>query len=265
MQYEKFEYAKLVEALKSLEYDEDKVNYISLESLRCRSVVINIRNDIKKLEVDPIAIATKNAEINKLVEEALKDDSQFNHDIGKEILNIIEEKICSSYNDFIIQADDLKKHYEGAIELQVKTFYMRQNEKTRVTKKSTNGRIIWRAGEEKLLRLYKEMNKSELIPEYSKDEILNHFVNERLLRFNFINEPLEPFSWQGSDAEFSILISELAVRGAIPKENKFKVCGEHFLNNNGKQFKSLAQKKNYTENTNATGDYIRQILDKIEI
>ncbi len=265
MEYEKFGYAKLIEAVNSLEYDEERVKYISNELIRCRSVMLDIRNDIRKLEVKPIAITTKNAEINKMVEESLKDDSHFNQDVGREILNIIEEKICSPYNDFLLKSDDLKKHYEHCIELQIKLFHIKQSDKTGVTKKSKNGRMIWKAGEDKLLRLHSALHKEELTPEYKKDEILNHYVDEKFHRFTYVNIPMEPFSWLESDSSFSILVSELAERGAIPKQTKFKTYGEHFLNNKGKSFKNLSQKKNYTDNTNNTGDYIRQILDKIEI
>ncbi|MBL1121403.1 MAG: hypothetical protein D8M26_00775 [Ignavibacteriae bacterium] len=265
MEYEKFEYAKLVEAVNSLEYDEEKVKYISIEMLRCRSVIVDISSDVKKMEVDPIAITTKSAKINNMISDALKSDAQFNHEVAKEIMSIVEEKLCTPYHTFFQKADDLKRHYESCVEMQVKLFHIRQNDKTGVVKKSANGRMIWKAGEEKLLRLHAELHKEELTPEYKRDEILNHYVNEKLHRFNFVNFPMEPFSWFESDSAFSILVSELAERGAIPKENKFKTYGGHFLNNKGKDFKNLSQKKNYTDNTNNTGDYIRQILDKIEI
>ena len=265
MQYEIFEYARLVDAVERLEYAEEKVMYISNEMLRCKALAIDIRSDVRKLEFEPIAITTKNAEINKMILEALQNDSQFNNEVIKEILNLIEEKICLPYNSFLLKADELKKHHENNIELELKLYQIRQNKNVNNLKGKNNNRIIWRVNEDKLITLFSTLYKEQLLPEYKKEEVLHHFVDERLRRFNFLDTPLDHFTWLESDSAFAVLVNELARRGAIIEKEKFKNFANHFLNNKGNKFKSLSQKRSYTDNTNNTGDFIRQILVKVGI
>lgn len=266
MEYEKFNYEKLEEAVKHLETEEDRLNYISLEMIRCRNMSIDIRKDLRKLEIEPINITTKNGYINKIINGALKEDIQFKNDINKEIINILEEKLCEPYDEYLTKADELKKHYQEAIELQIKAQHLRGDKRDlqRDAGKNEN-KIIWRSGKEKLLRTFKVLTDNELLPVYNNDEILIHFIDERRSRFNFAKMPAIPFSWLDSDSTFSVFVNELAKRKDIIGSNKFKTFAEHFVNKNGERFKNLAQKRNYTDNTNNTGDNIRKILNEVEI
>jgi hypothetical protein len=74
---------------------------------------------------------------------------------------------------------------------------------------------------------------------------------------------MNPFHWLDSDGRFAIFVDELAKRGSIDDNNKFKIFTKHFLNNRNERFKDLAQKRSFTENTTRTGGFIRNILDKI--
>lgn len=264
MEYQKFDYEKLEEDVNLLETEEEKFNYISLEMIRCKNIAINIRKDIQKAEMDTINVATKNGAINKLVNAALKEDVHLRNDLYKEALNILEEKLCEPYNEFLTKADEIKKHYQEAIELKLKLQHIGGNNILRPNTGRNENRIIWRSGKEKLLLTFRALTDNELCPVYTNDEILIHFIDEKRSRLYFGNKPMTPLSWLDSDSSFAIFVNELAKRKDIIDSNKFKTFAEHFVNQNGERFKSLAQKRSYTDNTNNTGERMRRILDDIE-
>lgn len=120
-------------------------------------------------------------------------------------------------------------------------------------------------GKEILLRLFICLHRDEYIAEYSKEEILVHFADEKHRPFSQITNTIIKTRWRKSDDSFAIFISELAKRGMIDNKNIDKIFAKHFVNQDGNTFKDLAQKRYNTKNFTKTERIIYKLLDTVTI
>lgn len=109
-----------------------------------------------------------------------------------------------------------------------------------------NDKIIWNGSLEQLIQLFKKLCEGGFLPVYTEEEILLHFVNDKLQPFidSNVDNNLLIFHWKGRDVEFSDLIQLLTERKFIPSSKKFHLMKDHFLNEFGNSFKNLPQKQN---------------------
>jgi len=266
MAYEEFDYNDLEKAVNNYPNDEDKINYISQEILRCRNTAYDIEKEFRKLSLEPVIITTNNSNINKEIKTALDNSRSFRQELENDILTLALNKLTEPYYDYTARAEELKKFFSDSLDLKLKVKYANgQSEKNIISKRNTNNKIVWKVGKEKLLNLYKVLTENEILPAYTEDEILIHYLDERRNKLTFIEKPFEAFCWQDSDNSFSVFVDELAKRGAIDNARKDKIMSDHFVNKKGESFKGLAQKRRYTENTTNTGNLVREILDSINL
>lgn len=133
-----------------------------------------------------------------------------------------------------------------------------------VNKNDQNFNIIWLGNEAQLIDLFMDLNKATLFPNYEEDEILSHFVSERMKRFeSLVNFNDQLLHWLGTDEEFAYFINELTRAGFVNVSNKYKAFSSHFLNREGKPFKNLAQKFNNHKNHGSASPQIDEAVKNI--
>lgn len=263
MLIERFSFVDLEKQLEGIEFDIDKIEFISKEIVRCRNAILNVKCEAKNIEPVEIKISAKTTNQDTSLVELLNVDKKIKREVTVEAINICAKKLCEEYFDFLERAESLLSHYKTKLEMRATWNNCSKDEIENKIISEPIERIIWRSGKDKLLELFDCLHRNEIIPKYSKEEILVHFTDERQIPlykgFNLSNK----FSWYDSDCAFAIFVDELAKRGAIDDENKFKLIAKHFVNKKGTGFRDLPQKKNYTENFTQTGNLMRHIINEI--
>lgn len=265
MHIEKFCFAEFKKQAKEIELDVDKIEFISNEILRCKEALIDIRSEMKNIAPTEIKISLKATNSGNPIIELMNCNEELKQAVKLDAIHLCGEKICGEYNEFLERAELLYEHYKEIFETRVtwgefsKTGNLHANESGQVE------RIVWHLRKEKLLEMFSYLHKNEILPKYSKEEILVHFSDEKQTPFYKGFNHFKKLHWYDSDNSFSIFVDELAKRGAIKDVNKYKVFEKHFLNKNGKPFKDLAQKKNYSKSFTQTANLIEEILNSINI
>ncbi|MEW6702664.1 MAG: hypothetical protein AB1298_08080, partial [Bacteroidota bacterium] len=260
MNTEKFSIDALEKKINELEKDVDKVEYISDEILRCQKAMQDVKEDVGNIPTTEIILTTKTHRCKNFLLELFNRDDSIKHNSVRGIKEILIRNICYRYKTFLDRAELYLQNYRTKIEIKVSWSDNPNLEKHISQQENSANRIIWRADKERLLALFEKLYKNEILPEYSKEEILLHFANEKLIPFTTSTKEVEKFCWKDSDCRFSVLVDELAKRGIIDDENKFKIFTSHFVNRRNRPFKGLAQKRSYTENYTESGNLIREIL-----
>jgi hypothetical protein len=263
MPIERFSFTELEKRLEEIELDIDKIEFISKEIVRCRNAIQDVKCEAKNIEPTEIKLSAKASNQEASIVELLNSDKKIKRTITKKILKICVKNLCEEYSDYLERSENLLSHYKTKLDARAVWNDYSKSENNVTNEIDKAGRIVWRRGEKKLLELFNCLHQNEIIPKYSKEEILAHFTDEKQIPLCRGLHHSRKFSWYDSDCSFAILIDELAKRGAIDDENKFKVISKHFVNKKGTVFRDLPQKKNYTENFTQTGNLMRQIIGEI--
>ncbi len=260
MKYQFISFDQLQSKLEKIELIEDRIEKLSFEIFQCNNWIIHLRNELKKLSILQIELNTCDSDIDKNISANWENDNSTKEDCTKFLITVLTEKLTDPYNEFLEQAQQLLDYYQtiANIRLTKKGESFRPNGSI-----CKNKKIIWKASKDVLLKVFDTLRKNEIFPDYKSNEILVHFCNEKHKCFCNANSELTSLSWKDSDSTFAIFVDELAKRGAINDNNKFKIFSEHFVNQQGDPFKDLAQKRNFTDNTTNTGGFIRNILKEI--
>jgi hypothetical protein len=263
MHFEKFSFLELEKKLEKVESIEEKIALISYDMMRCKKTNHDVKDEMKNTSSLDIKLIIKtNGSENKLL-EILDYDKNIKNELTREFTYWCGEKLLEHNKIFLERAQISMDHYQTILDIQMKCMYHSKDEK--FINNNINGctRIIWRSNKEKLLALFDALYKNEILPEYSRDEIFLHFSNEKQIPLYSGNKYAEQFCWKDSDCRFAVLVDELAKRGIIDDENKFKIFTCHFVNKRNNPFKGLAQKRSYTDNYTEAGNLIREILNSI--
>jgi len=259
MYTKQFSITELEQQVERIEQIEEKIEFISDEILRCERVIQELSyNTINK----PLGIKVttrQNGTAQQLV-ELLNSDFELNEIVSKKVVKVCNDKICERNKHFLERAKLLLDHYETLLDLQLKKKKLSIEDAEIVKSRNGTGRIVWFLGKDKLIDLFAALYENNILPKYTTKEILVHFANEKRTPYLQNMGVMNKFHWRDSDNSFAVFVDELAKRGAIDDENKYKIFEQHFLSKKGKPFKYLAQKKNYTENFTLTGNLIKQIL-----
>lgn len=265
MPIERFSFIELEKRLEEIEFDVDKIEFISKEIVRCRNAIQDVKCEVKNIEPNEIKLSAKTTNQDTSIIELLNLDKKVKQAATMEVICICAKKLCEEYLDYIERAEPLLLHYKTKLEARATWNECFNNEKE-ITKNSDSAtRIVWKVGDAKLLALFGCLKNNVCVPRFSKEEILTHFTDEKQIPFSHVRIHFRKINWLKSDSSFSIFVDELAQRKAIDEENKYKMFEKHFCNKNGKPFKYLAQKKNNTINYTETVKWIRKILDSVEI
>ena len=260
MKYQFISFDELQNKLERIEDIEERIEKLSFEIFQCNSWITRLRNGLKNLSIQQIELCAFSTDIDQEVSEILQNNKTINKNCSDYLSTALAECMTEPFNEFLEQAEQLLHYY-----LTIADIRNRKNDKRNCSEKSfpTNNKILWKSSKETLLKVFGILHSNEFFPGYKKNEILIHFCNEKHKCFCVTNGELTPLAWKDSDCTFAIFVDELAKRGAINDNNKFKIFKEHFVNQQGKPFKNLAQKRNFTDNTTNTGKLIRNILKEI--
>lgn len=255
---------ELEKKIDKIEQIVDKVEFISTEILRCKKAIQEVKCEVEDFPTTEIVLTTKTKRNKNSFIELLNIDNKVKHNAIKVIKEICTNNICNKYVEFLERAESHLQHYKTIIE--TRFAWNEYADVERSTNKQDNSveRIIWRKGISELLELFEKLYENEIVPKYSKKEILLHFVDEKQNPFCKETGMLNKFCWLDTDSSFSIFVDELAKRGAIYDEDKYKIFTKHFVNKKGQPFKYLAQKRNHTINFSQAGNLIREIFESIK-
>lgn len=265
MYFKEFLIADLEEQLDGIELIEAKIEFISDEILKCERVIQELQFGSEIIDTQEIKFAIKQSGCHNSLIELLNKDSEIRNAVTKRILKTCKEKLCERNEHFLLRAKSLKDNLQTKFDLQVKSQSIQSIGQESQELADKRERIVWFLGKDKLLEMFTSLNENEIIPKYSREEILVHFSDEKQNPFQrgFNHHP--KIQWRDSDSSFSIFVDELARRGAIDEKRKYQIFEKHFKNSEGKAFKNLPQKKNYTKNFTQSGNLIVTILDSIKL
>ena len=264
MHLERFSIKELEKELEAIELVEEKIKLIAYEMMRCKMTIQDIADEVRNIDPSNIKLTAKVNCNDTSILDILNTDKELKNTATKEISILCGKKLCKQLKSFLKKAQIDYEYYQTEMNLKGKCsgLYLDSNKKENDME---NGeRIIWMCGKDKLLRLFSGLKEKNILVEYSAEEILAHFCNEKQISFAHGINNTEMFRWRKSDNSFSFFVDELAKRNCIEEVNKYMVLRRHFLNKEGKPFKDLAQKKYNTKNFTRTGDLIEKILNSIK-
>lgn len=265
MHFIKYFYEELEKQVNVLSSIDEKIDLISLTITKCRVSIHELEARAKGIDPTDIKLITKANCDNALILETLNDDRELKNEATKYVYGKCAEYICNHNKEFLQKAGCLLDHYQRMLDVKVKYHGILLTRNENDKQNDLNDRIIWRCSKEKLLKIFEILKESKIIAEYSSEEILSHFCNERGIPFAKGNGNREKIRWLKSDGSFSIFVDECAIREVIEKNNKYRIFEKHFSNKEGKSFKYLAQKKNHTINFTQTSKIIKKIFDAVLI
>lgn len=255
-----YSFSELKINLEEIERIETRIEFISQRIVEANQFILEIRQALADAKIEGILISTDQPKYQQLFNELLANDIELRNAIAKGNICLVSKKLCESTVIFIEQAKILMKHYARSLKIQVQAKAIRESIATAERLFPAIQSIIWKESESNLLKLFRVLHSNEVMPSYTRVEILTHFTNAKLKPFINEQKTITRFIWQDSDSNFAVFVNELANLGVINDENKYKNVSAHFLNRNGELMKNLAQKKNYKDLSLDAGSLIREIL-----
>jgi len=265
MPIERFSFIELEKQLEKIEFDIDKIEFISKEIVRCRNAIQDVKCEAKNIEPAEIKLSAKAVNQDTSIIELVNSDKKIKRTITKKIVKICAKNLCQEYYNYLERSENHLAFYKTKIEARATWNECSRNGNNIANDDNSIERIIWLLGKEILLRLFICLRRDEYITEYSKEEILVHFADEKHRPFSQVTNTTIKIRWRKSDDNFAIFISELAKRGMIDNKNIDKIFEKHFINQDGNNFKDLAQKRYNTKNFTKTENIICKLLDSISI
>lgn len=265
MCFKEFSIAELEKQLEGIELLENKIEFVSDEILKCEKVIQDLQSNVESLDPHELKFAIKQNSCHHSILELLNRDSEIRNAVTKKILKTCKEKLCERNIHFLDRAKSLKENLQTKFDLQIKSLSIVPINNEAKVNASKSDRIVWYVGKDKLLEMVDCLQKNELLSKHSKEDILVHFCDDKRNPFYRGFNYFKKLHWRDSDSSFSIFVDELARRGAIDDKKKYQIFEKHFENCEGKSFKNLPQKKNYTKNFTQSGNLIVTILDSIKL
>jgi hypothetical protein len=263
MRTEIFSIEELEKQLKELDSIEEKIELISFQIMQCKMAIQDIEAMANNFDPIDIKLIAKANNDDLMILDVLNNDKEFKSQATKDLYLKCAQRICERLKDFEKKAGLLLEHHQRMLDVKVKCCEITTNSNVNSRQSENRNRIIWKWGKERLLKLFGVLKESKIITDYSSEEILKHFCNERQIPFVKVNCNTEKIRWLKSDGSFSVFVDECANREAIEKNNKYRIFEKHFCNRDGKHFQYLAQKKNHTTNYTQTGKLIKKIFDAV--
>jgi hypothetical protein len=265
MAFESYSLSKLKQQIDEIELVADQIDFLSFEKLKCLTDFDDLQSKCEDYRTIEFIISASSLNSKNPIMEFIKKDQKLKNRVTKIIIELYVAEQSKKYEKYLKRIELYLNYYKTINESRSPnneisgTGYNTLNNKN-----SYDDRIVLKCKKESIFEVFDCLHKNEIIPSYSKIEILSHFVDEKRIPYSRSNINPYKFNWLDSDSSFAVFIDELAKRGAIDDENKYKVITKHFLNKKGTEFKNLAQKKNYTDNYTKSGNLIREIMNKIE-
>jgi hypothetical protein len=265
MPIERFSFIVLEKQLEEIEFDIDKIEFISKEIVRCRNAIQDVKCEAKNIEPAEIKLSAKTVNQETSLVELVNSNKKIKRTITKKIVKICAKNLCKEYCDYLKRSENHLAFYKTKLEARATWNECSKNGNNSANDDNPVERIIWLLGKEKLLRLFVRLFRDEYITEYSKEEILVHFVDEKQIPFYQVKNHSMKIRWRKSDESFSVFTGELSKRHMIDNKNIDRIFEKHFVNRDGNSFKDLAQKRYNTKNFTKTENIICKLLDSISI
>ena len=265
MNAEKFSIIELEKHLEEIEPIEEKIKLIAHEIMRCKRCIQDIEDEVKNIDPTNIKFTAKINYNDNSILAVFNSDKELKNAATKELLGFCGKKICEQHKNFLKKAKIDYEYYLTELDIKVKCngSFLKENENYEPT--NHYKRIVWLSGKNKLLNMISALKEKNVLTEYTTEEIMAHFSNEKQVPFNKEFNHIGKLRWPKSDNSFSYFVNELAKRNCIDEENKYMIFKKHFMNKDGKPFKDLAQKKYNTKNFTRTGSMIEKILNSINL
>lgn len=262
MKYQLLLFNELEKELESYELIEEKIERLSAEILLCRNSLTELKNNLQNLSITRIVFNTEDEIVTKTIDDVLK-DQRLDSILTKEMFCLIGDKIFAPKKYFLEKAISLREYFNEIRDVKPKL-----NELVDWGKiNNIKCRIVWMKGINILLKIFHALYVNGFIHQYTKEEILIHFIIEGQNQDSLSTHKIIPFHWLKSDSSYAIFINELSERQCISKRWKYKICSDHFVDKYGNRFQYLAQKKNYIESVTHKGssEIIKNILNSCGI
>ena len=260
MHLERFSIKELEKELEAIELVEEKIKLIAYEMMRCKMTIQDIADEVRNIDPSNIKLTAKVNCNDTTILAILNSDKKLKNAATKELLTFCSKKLCKELKNFLKKAHVLYEYYQTTLDMKVKCngFYLNGSRND-----EPSDRIVWMCGKDKLLNMFSALKEKNILSEYTMEEILVHFSNEKQVPFTKGINHRGKFRWRKSDNSFSFFVDELAKRNCIDEEKKYLIFKKHFINKDGKPFKDLAQKKYNTKNFTRTGNLIEKILHSV--
>jgi hypothetical protein len=265
MNFDEFSIIELEAKVKEVEPVEEKIKLIASEIRRCKRTIQDIEDEVTNIDPTDVKLITKVNCNDTTVLSILNDNMEIKKAATKELLSFCSKKCCERLRSYLVKAQTDYEYYQAELDVKVKSNCIPMTGNMNNVASSCDERIVWMCGKENLLRLFVCLLRDEYITEYSKEEILIHFANEKQIPFYQGKNHSLKIRWRKSDESFSVFTGELAKRHMIDNKNIDKICEKHFLNKDGNAFRDLAQKRYNTKNFTKTENIICKLLDSISL
>ncbi len=263
MQFEEFSVSELEKQLEDIKLIEDKIEFIADQMLRCKKIVQELQYEMKTIIPLDIKFNIKQHSSDVSLIEILNRDTEIKEAVSKKIVKTCREKLCERNNHFLERTELLMDHYQTKLDVKVKCKGLNMNGSGDDKLNYSSDRIVWMCEKDKLLNMFSALKEKNILSEYTVEEMLAHFSNEKQVPFTKGINHQGKFRWRKSDNSFSFFVDELAKRNCIDEEKKYLIFKKHFMNKDGNPFKDLAQKKYNTKNFTRTGNLIEKILNSL--
>jgi len=265
MNVENFSIIELEKHLEEIEPIEEKIKLIAYEIMRCKRCIRDIEDEVKNIDPTNIKLTAKINFNDNSILAILNSDKELKNAATKELLVFCGKKLCEQHKNFLKKAKINYEYYQTELDIKVKCNGSFLNENENNEPSNCHKRIVWMSGKDKLMNMFSALKEKNILSEYTTEEILAHFSNEKQVPFNKEFYHIGRLRWRKSDNSFSYFVDGLAKRNCIDEENKYMIFKKHFMNKDGKPFKDLAQKKYNTKNFTRTGSMIEKILNSINL
>jgi len=265
MSIESYLLSKLKQQIDEIASVTGKIEFLSQEKLKCLIDIDDLRSKCKYYRTTEFVISASSLNSRSPIMEFIKKDQKLKNRVTKIIIELYVAEQSKKYEKYLKRIELYLNYYKTMNESRSHNHdIFGTGCNTLNNKNNYDDRIVLKCKKESIFEVFACLHKNEIRPSYSKIEILSHFVDEKRIPFSKGNISPLKLNWLDSDNAFAVFADELAKRGAIDDENKYKVITKHFLNKKSPEFKNLAQKKNYTDNYTQSGSLIKEIMNKIE-
>ena len=221
MEFTKYQYSETEKVVIQLDDDEDRIDYLDDELLQCRNAIYNVEKHVSKVVYESLNLGTANSALNEIIDTGMKQDAKFRGEIITSVIDVIVTKTLDGHNQYYEQCTNLKKRFMERIELKLKTIQLKESGLKQNKQILGDDRIRINIEPILILQIFEKFCKCTYLPEYTPDQILVHFKNDKGKKLNMKPMEQEYLQWLKSDNLFAVFVDELAQRGIIDDVTKF--------------------------------------------
>ncbi|MFA7421130.1 MAG: hypothetical protein WCZ90_15720, partial [Melioribacteraceae bacterium] len=210
MSIERFSIISFKKHLSEIGTEIEKIEFISSEVTKCIDAIQDVKYEASNFETTEIKLTVKTTRQETPLIEVLNTDRRIRRCIARKFIKLSAKRIINELTNYLMRIEALLTHYKTKYELTMRNEIPGSEKNAAISK--TIERIVWKYSIEKLLELFDCLYRNEIIPKYTKEEILVHFKDEKQNPFYSDLCFYKKFSWLDSDNRFAVFANELAER-----------------------------------------------------